>query len=118
MFTLAESKAEQSDFNFETQYHRVVGWGARTGIIQTADIKTQTLKFASEAGELCDAIAKDDYEAITDAIGDVLVTMIMICEIGKYDMVGCLHSVAGIIEKRKGKMVGGTFIKENSDGTV
>lgn len=112
MFELAESKVQQSDFNFETQYHRVVGWGLRTGILQAADLKTQTLKFASEAGELCDAVAKMDDDAIIDAIGDVLVTMIMVCEIGKYDMVGCLLTAAGVIEKRKGKMVNGTFIKD------
>lgn len=89
----------------------VVRWGEAKGILFNSDPKTQCLKFASEAGELCDAVAKGNREDTVDAIGDVMVTLILLSTMLDLDVVQCLNSAYRTISKRTGSMHNGVFIK-------
>jgi len=91
----------------------IVRWSMDRQIIQNSTVSAQTLKAVSEMGELADAVAKDDTAGMVDAIGDVLVCLINVCEIRKLDIVDCLESAYEEIKFRKGTLLeSGVFIKE------
>lgn len=51
-------------------------WAAERGIYEYSTALAQALKACSEAGELCDALIKNDREAMIDAVGDVAVCIV------------------------------------------
>jgi phosphoribosyl-ATP pyrophosphohydrolase len=51
-------------------------WATDRGIYEHSTSTAQALKACSEAGELCDAVIKNDREALIDAIGDVAVCIV------------------------------------------
>lgn len=81
-------------------------------IIKGSDPKSQFLKTVSELGELSDAINKNDMHGQIDGIGDVLVTLIIVAEQLGMTLTECLAVAYMEIKDRKGKLVNGTFIKE------
>lgn len=97
---------------FEELQALVEAWGADKGIIAMGDPKTQLLKSVSEIGELADNIAKGDHDAARDDIGDLIVTIILLCKLIDQDLVECLRHAYDIIRARTGKMVNGTFVKD------
>lgn len=52
-------------------------WADERGILEHGTQEGQFLKLLSEYGELCDAHAKNDEAARIDAVGDVLVCVVM-----------------------------------------
>lgn len=91
---------------------KVVEWGKERGILENASAIAQSSKTLEEAVELNTAIIKDDDEGISDGIGDVLVTLILQCEIQGLRLEDCLQKAYDEIKGRKGKMVNGIFVKE------
>jgi NTP pyrophosphatase (non-canonical NTP hydrolase) len=65
----------------------------------------------SEVGELGDALIKKDVIEVIDAIGDVQVCLIILCEQLGLDMNECLESAYNVIKNRTGQTINGTFIK-------
>lgn len=97
---------------FEELQSNVLEWAADKGILAKSDAKTQCLKSMSEAGELCDAIAVRDRVKTIDALGDVLVTLIILAELENLDLVWCLEEAYGVIQARTGRMENGIFVKD------
>ena len=88
-------------------------WAKEKQIIGKALPSTQTLKTASELGELCDAIIKNDRDGQIDAIGDVMVCLIILCRMLELDLVLCLESAYNVIKNRTGtSLPNGTFVKD------
>lgn len=52
-------------------------------------------------------------EEAEDGIGDTMVTLILLCEMLGFDLENCLQQAYNVISKRTGKMVDGTFVKDN-----
>lgn len=99
---------------FEELQKNVVGWATDRGIIHYSTAQAQFLKAVSEMGELADGIAKHRPAEIQDAVGDVLVCLINMCEILGIDPVDCLGLAWNEIKDRKGRMIeGGVFVKED-----
>ena len=98
--------------SFETLEESVIQWANDRDLIKPDNAHKQALKMFSEAGELADAIIKDDTVGIIDGIGDTLVTIIILAHQLGRNPVQCLQSAYAEIKDRKGKTVGGTFIKE------
>lgn len=96
---------------FEELQKEVLEWADNRGILESGDPKTQCLKFVSEAGELCDNIAKTNFYSARDDIGDVLVTIIILSKMTNNDPVACLAEALGVISRRKGVMTNGVFVK-------
>ena len=91
----------------------VAEWAEERGITYYSNPQAQLMKAVSELGELCDAQIKDDYLGQQDAVGDVLVCLIIYCEMSSYDIKSCLEQAYDEIKNRKGRMVmGGAFVKE------
>lgn len=93
---------------------KVIRWGEDRRIIPNAKPYTQLLKAFSEMGELADAEIKNDAPEIIDAVGDVLVCLIMYCALKDINITDCLASAYGEIKDRNGTLLpNGTFVKES-----
>ena len=80
--------------------------------LQTADPKVQMCKTIEELGELARAINKGDVAEQIDGIGDVVVTLVCISQQLGLDFTECVEAAYDEIKDRKGKMIGGVFVKE------
>jgi len=88
-------------------------WAKEKGIFEKGTPLKQSLKTLEEVTELLNAIADNDEAEIEDAIGDILVTLIILAEMQKVTLEECLNGAYDIISKRTGKMVNGQFVKDN-----
>lgn len=92
---------------------KVVQWGEARGIVQNATAMSQAIKTLEEVTELLDALNKKDLDEAKDAIGDVVVTLIMVCAVLDVDLVQCLRGAYNEIKDRKGYLTKeGVFIKQ------
>jgi NTP pyrophosphatase (non-canonical NTP hydrolase) len=90
----------------------VENWAQEKGIFDKATPIKQAMKTQEELTELLNAILNDDKLEIKDAIGDILVTIIIQAKMQGMLIEDCLSSVYDIISKRTGKMVNGQFVKD------
>ena len=88
-------------------------WAKEKGIFEKGTPLKQALKTLEEVTELLNAIADNDEAEIEDAIGDILVTLIILAEMQEVTLEECLNGAYDIISKRTGKMVNGQFVKDN-----
>ena len=91
----------------------VQSWAKEKGIFDKATPLKQALKTQEELTELLNAIVDDDKLEIEDAIGDIMVTLIILAEMQGVTLEECLNGAYDIISKRTGKMVNGQFVKDN-----
>jgi NTP pyrophosphatase (non-canonical NTP hydrolase) len=91
---------------------KVVDWAIERGLVERENANKQMLKVMEEVGELASAIAKQKEEETVDAVGDVLVTLIILCAQLEMNPWDCLETAYNEIKNRKGKLVNGVFIKE------
>lgn len=92
---------------------KVVQWGEARGIVQNSNPKAQAKKTLEEVHELFDAIEANDREAMIDAYGDILVTLVMGCACADLDLVTCFEHAYDQIKNRKGFLTPeGIFVKE------
>lgn len=85
--------------------------------LQQADPNIQWMRVTEEVGEIRDVLLKptkftEPQAALKDAIGDTLVTIIVLARQLDLDVTECLSVAYEEIKNRKGKMVNGTFVKE------
>lgn len=92
---------------------KVVQWGEARGIVQNATAMSQAIKTLEETTELLAAISKKNLDETKDAIGDIVVTLIMVCAVLDLDLVQCLKGAYAEIKDRKGHLTKeGVFVKE------
>lgn len=98
----------------------ILDWAVKRQIIRTdgspklsSRIK-QFQKTYEEQGELLSAIASGDQGEACDAIGDVIVTLIIQAAMWGLTMDECLEQAWSQIQNRTGKMVDGLFVKDNA----
>jgi len=72
----------------------------------------QFLKVIEEVGEIAEGMAKNREEQIKDSIGDVYVTLVILSMQLDLDITECIKLAYDEIKDRKGKMIGGVFIKQ------
>lgn len=87
-------------------------WAEEKGILEKATPIKQALKTQEEVLELQNAIVDDDREEIQDALGDILVTIIIQAKMQGLDLLDCLQSAYDVISKRTGTMKNGQFVKD------
>ena len=91
----------------------VVRWGEARGIVQNGTAISQAIKTLEETTELLDALNRKNLADTRDAIGDVVVTLLMVCAILDINLTDCLKDAYEEIKDRKGYLTPqGTFIKE------
>lgn len=91
----------------------VIAWAKQKGILENGTPSAQCDKTFEEVEELAEGIDNNDREEIIDALGDILVTIIIQAEMQGLKLEDCLESAYNVISKRTGKMVDGQFVKDN-----
>ena len=90
-------------------------WARDRNLIEGSDLKSQFVKLIEEAGELANAIAKNNRNEFADAIGDMFVVLTIIAAQNDMWVEDCIERAWREIKDRKGKMVDGIFIKEEAN---
>ena len=88
-------------------------WADERGLYDKGDPKTQYIKLMEEAGEVGRALLKDDIDEVVDGIGDMVVVLTNLAELCGVPIEECIQEAYDVISKRTGKMVNGTFVKDN-----
>ncbi len=102
---------------------KIVQWGEDRNIFEFSTPIKQLHKTQEELDETMQALVQfadaktdkakqDAIEAIIDGIGDMGVTLLMLCHKMDVDFIECLASAYDVIKDRKGKMINGLFVKE------
>ena len=102
----------KEDCDCVSQFDLIREWAERRGLYANGDPKTQALKLVEEVGETCRAILKEDYDEITDGIGDCVVVLTNLAELHGVSIEDCIEEAYHEIKNRKGKMVNGTYKKD------
>lgn len=97
----------------KTQFQRVREWADSRGILSSGTNAGQIGKLLEEVGELSSALLLNNLTEIDDAIGDCTVVLTILAAINGMMIEECLEKALNVIEKRKGGMVNGVFVKEN-----
>ena len=116
--------------NYQELETKVLEWAGDKGILEKATPLAQANKTLEEVEELLEAVnaqEKEHYfftntkgkevvtaDEIKDALGDILVTIIIGAELQGLNLEDCLESAYNVISKRTGKMVDGVFVKDGN----
>lgn len=98
--------------NYRELESLVIEWANEKQILKKGTTLKQAIKTNEEALELIEAIADNNKDEIVDALGDILVTIIIQAKMQNVDLLECLKSAYNEIKDRKGVTKNGTFIKE------
>ena len=110
--TFSDVKFYNQFENISSLEQKIVNWAEDRGLISEKNSKNQFLKTIEEVGELASALAKNDKEALIDAVGDIIVTLVILAKCENLSATDCLASAYKEIKDRKGKTEGGVFIKD------
>ena len=100
---------------YKTLEKKVIQWGLDRGIVQHGKAISQAIKTLEETAELLDAVNKKDTHETMDAVGDIMVTLIILCEVIGTDALTCLDQAYNVIKDRTGYLTAeGAFIKDRS----
>ena len=111
------NKAYYEEFLFSTNgrniFDRIRAWAKERNMYAQGDIKTQMIKLYEETGELSEAVLKEDKQSAIDGIGDCVVVLTNLSEHLGISIEECIEHAYDQIKDRKGKMVNGTFMKND-----
>jgi len=104
-------RINKNHFN-KSMFDKIRDWANERGLYEKGDPKTQYIKLMEETGEIGRAILKEDTEEIIDGIGDAVVVLTNLAELVGVPIEECIQQAYDVISKRKGKMINGTFVKD------
>ena len=117
---------------FEILRNKVLDWGKSKDLLHDENSEKQFLKFMEEVFEFrdewilclhefkkCNYGKADDHPEVVEhrgnmklEMGDVFITLIILCDQLNMDPVDCLGRAYGKIKDRTGKTINGVFIKQ------
>jgi len=95
-------------------FENIRDWARTRGLYDKGDTMTQYVKLQEEAGELAKALLKDDQPEVIDAIGDIVVVLTNLAHQRGVHIETCIAEAYKVISKRTGKMINGTFVKDEN----
>src|SRR6478609_7835418 len=101
----------------ENRFELIRAWAEDRGLYAKGDVKTQYIKLGEEFGELGHGIIKQKEDEVKDAIGDMVVVLTNLAYLAGFSIEECIDSAYDVISKRTGKMVNGSFIKDEPVNT-
>ena len=93
-------------------FENIRQWADERGLYDKGDVKTQLIKLQEEMGELAKATLEDDHVEVVDAIGDMVVVLTNLAHLHGTEIETCIAQAYNVISKRTGKMINGTFVKD------
>ena len=112
-----ESLVEQTDL-WKKRFDNIRAWAKERGIYEKGNSHTQFVKLQEEAGELAKALLKNDKAEIQDAIGDMIVVLTNLAYMENLNVEECIAGAYAVISKRTGKMINGTFVKDEKEKDI
>ena len=100
--------------HFPDRFDLIRDWAATRGLYNKGNSHTQYVKLQEEAGELAKALLKNDKPEIIDAIGDMVVVLTNLAHLEGTEIEDCIDSAYVEIAARTGKMINGTFVKDEN----
>ena len=95
-------------------FNKIRSWAETRGLYKSGNPKIQYVKLQEEAGELAKALLKDDQPEVIDAIGDMVVVLTNLAHQRGVYIEECIQTAYEVINKRTGKMINGTFVKDEN----
>ena len=117
---LAEAMEMQVDYEYVTTecskciFPAIRSWAQERGLYAKGDVKTQYVKLQEEAGEVARAIIKNDIAELKDGIGDMVVVLTNLAHLADLKIEDCIQAAYDVISKRKGSMINGSFVKNET----
>jgi NTP pyrophosphatase (non-canonical NTP hydrolase) len=93
-------------------FELIRNWAQTRGLYDKGNSHTQYVKLQEEAGELAKALLNNDKPEIIDAIGDMVVVLTNLAHLQGVHIETCISEAYKVISKRTGKMINGTFVKD------
>lgn len=107
--------------NFGELKELVLEWADDKDLLHSGNAEKQFMKFIEEVFEFktemdlyfyhSDVLKDVNKEHMEDEMGDIFVTLIILCEDLKIDPIVCLEMAYEKIKDRRGKTINGTFVK-------
>jgi len=110
--TIMFDKKKKKKKNKQSIFELIRSWASDKGIYKSGDSKTQYIKLMEEAGELAEALLKNDEDEVVDAIGDMVVVLTNLAKLRGHNIEYCVASAYDVIKSRQGEMINGTFVKK------
>ena len=95
-------------------FENIRQWAKDRGLYDKGNPMVQYVKLQEEAGELAKALLKDDQPEVIDAIGDMVVVLTNLAHQRGVHIETCITEAYKVISKRTGKMINGTFVKDEN----
>ena len=95
-------------------FENIRQWAKDRGLYDKGNPMVQYVKLQEEAGELAKALLKDDQPEVIDAIGDMVVVLTNLAHQRGVHIETCIAEAYKVISKRTGKMINGTFVKDEN----
>ena len=117
---LAEAMEMEVNYEYVTTscdkciFPAIRSWAHERGLYAKGDVKTQYVKLQEEAGEVARAIIKNDIPELKDGIGDMVVVLTNLAHLAGLEIEDCIQSAYDVINKRKGSMINGSFVKNET----
>ena len=108
----SEDQLDEVCYSNGIRFELIRDWARSRGLYDKGNSHTQYVKLQEEAGELAKALLKNDKPEVVDAIGDMVVVLTNLAFLQGVDIEYCIDSAYKVISKRKGKMINGTFVKD------
>jgi len=96
----------------ENVFDKIRTWAQDRGLYSQGNANTQYIKLQEEAGELAKALLEDNQPEVIDAIGDMVVVLTNLAHMHGWKIEQCIDIAYDVIRKRTGKMINGTFVKD------
>ena len=93
-------------------FENIRQWAQTRGLYDKGNSHTQYVKLQEEAGELAKALLNNDKAEVIDAIGDMVVVLTNLAHLQGVHIETCIAEAYKVISKRAGKMINGTFVKD------
>ena len=103
---------EKPNITDSDMFSKIRDWAEQRGLYSKGNSHTQYVKLQEEAGELAKALLKNDKPEVIDAIGDMVVVLTNLAHLQGVTIEDCINSAYEVISKRTGKMINGTFVKD------
>ena len=93
-------------------FDKIRAWAKVRGLYDKGNTYVQYVKLQEEAGELAKALLQSDHDEVNDAIGDMVVVLTNLAHLHGTEIEYCIEDAYNVISKRTGKMINGTFVKD------
>ena len=93
-------------------FDKIRAWAKVRGLYDKGNTYVQYVKLQEEAGELAKALLQSDHDEVNDAIGDMVVVLTNLAHLHGTEIEYCIEDAYNVISERTGKMINGTFVKD------